>query len=137
MDAVCRLFLVVFRAGGTWAFHCPGVFVNQLRHEIGTRECLRTTIASTMTMLRALAALVALWPAVICAQAERVTIRLAPAPGQRLHTRMAGEGHLVVEDEHQADAAPSPPFNLHLATTIGLTRGSSVTKAPSDASTRA
>ena len=48
-------------------------------------------------MLRALAAFVALWPAVICAQAERVTIRLAPAPGQRLHTRMAGEGHLVVD----------------------------------------
>jgi len=74
-----------------------------------------------MTMLRALAALVALWPAVTCAQAERVTIRLAPAPGQRLHTRMAGEGHLVVEDEHRP-TPPSPPFNLHLATTIGLTR---------------
>ena len=72
-------------------------------------------------MLRALAALVALWPAVICAQAERVTIRLAPAPGLRLHTRMAGEGDLVVEDEHRP-TPQSPPFNLHLATTIGLTR---------------
>lgn len=67
-----------------------------------------------MASWRSLAASAAFVPLLLGAQAERVTIRLAPVPGQTFRTRLVQATDLIMETEDQGDAAaPRPPTRFN------------------------